>query len=122
MAWKAAEPRTRHLLIAAAILFAGAVSATVIYLRAVETPPVPMEFSAKTSKQYRHDLEVFGGTANVLAVQFMDWFKGLWQGKSLAYTILVIAAVAALGYLFFTEVAAQLPAEAPPERGDHGPG
>jgi hypothetical protein len=87
----------------------------------VEVPAVPMEFSARTSKQFRHDLEVFGGTANVLAVQFMDWFKGLWQGKSLAFTVLVIAVVAALGYLFFTEVAAQLPAETPPGNDHQGP-
>ena len=111
MTSKTASPRSRHLLIAAAIVLAGGVAATVVYLRAVDEAPAPMEFSATTSKQYRHDLEVFGGTANVLSAQFMDWFNSLWHGRSLAYTVAVIAAFAALAYLFVTEVAAPLPAD-----------
>jgi hypothetical protein len=118
MRWSTLSPRGRHLLIAAVTLLAGVVVAAVIYARAIETPPIPMEFSPKNSKQYRHDLEVFGGKANVLAAQFMDWFNGLWHGRSLAYTVFVITVFAALAYLFVTEVAAPLPAdEAPADAG-----
>ncbi len=114
-----ADPRKRHCLIAAAILAAGLVSGVVIYLRASEATALPMEFSPTTSKQYRHDLEVFGGTANVLAAQFMDWFKGLWHGTNLAFTVAVISAAISLGYLFFAVVLPQADAD-PAEPDDEG--
>jgi hypothetical protein len=44
----------------------------------------------ENTKIYRHDLEVYGGKAAVLADEFRRWFIGLWHGKSLAFTIAVI--------------------------------
>lgn len=116
------NPRKRHWLIAGAILAVGLGTSAVIYLRASETTALPMEFSPTTSKQYRHDLEVFGGTANVLAAQFMDWFAGLWQGSNLASTVAVISVVVCLGYLFFALVVPRRPEAEPPESGGGGPG
>ena len=43
--------------------------------------------SAENSKKYVHDLQLYGGKAAVLADEFMRWFSGLWQGKSLAFTV-----------------------------------
>lgn len=108
------DPRTRHYLIAASILLAGLASAIVIYLRAGHTPDALLEFSPETSKKYLRDLELYGGTANVLAVQFQTWFEGLWHGRSLAYSVVVIAVVAAFGYVFFAVVL-------PPSRDPNGP-
>jgi hypothetical protein len=122
MNWNLADPRRRHYTIAAGILLAGLIGAAVVYLRAVAEPPIPMEFSAKTSKQYRHDLEVFGGTANVLAVRFMDWFSSLWHGRSLALTVALLSLATALGYLFFTEVLPPLPDAELSDQDHHGPG
>lgn len=99
-----ADPRTRHYLIAAIILFAGLIGAIVIYLRAGLAPDTLMEFSPETSKKYLRDLELYGGTANVLAVQFQAWFAGLWRGRALAYTVAAISAITALGYVFFAVV------------------
>jgi ABC-type dipeptide/oligopeptide/nickel transport system permease component len=99
-----ADPRTRHYLIAAIILLVGLTSATVIYLRAARTPDALLEFSPETSKKYLRDLELYGGTANVLAVQFQTWFTGLWHGRSLAYSVVVISTIASFGYVFFTVV------------------
>ena len=99
-----ADPRTRHYLVAAAILLAGLIGAIVIYLRAGSAPGALMEFSPETSKKYLRDLELYGGTANVLAVQFQTWFAGLWRGRALAYTVAVLSALASLGYVFFAVV------------------
>jgi hypothetical protein len=44
----------------------------------------------ENTKIYRHDLEVYGGKAAVLADEFRRWFIGLWHGKSLAFTIALI--------------------------------
>jgi len=44
----------------------------------------------ENTKIYKHDLEVYGGKAAVLADEFRRWFIGLWHGKSLAFTIAVI--------------------------------
>ncbi len=115
------NPRKRHGLIAGAILAVGLLSSAVIYLRAAETTALPMEFSPTTSKQYRHDLEVFGGTANVLAAQFMDWFSGLWQGTNLAFTVAVISVVVCLFYLFFALVVPRAPEAESSATGDRGP-
>jgi hypothetical protein len=44
----------------------------------------------ENTKIYKHDLEVYGGKAAVLADEFRRWFIGLWHGKSLAFTIACI--------------------------------
>ena len=44
----------------------------------------------ENTKIYKHDLEVYGGKAAVLADEFRRWFIGLWHGKSLAFTLAVI--------------------------------
>jgi hypothetical protein len=49
------------------------------------------------SKKYLRDMEVYGGRANVLMDQLRRWLSGLWQGKSLAYAVAVLSAVAAAG-------------------------
>jgi hypothetical protein len=96
--------RTRHHLVAALILLAGLAAATVIYLRAGSSPDELLEFSPDTSKTYLRDLQLYGGTANVLAVKLQTWFDGLWHGRSLAYTVGVLAAGVSAAYLFFAVV------------------
>ncbi len=39
------------------------------------------------SKQYLRGLQLYGGTANLLADQLRHWFAGLWHGKPLAWTV-----------------------------------
>ena len=101
MRWKLTEPRNRPYLIASVILLVGFGSAIVIYLTAAIVPDTLLEFTPDSSKKYLRDLQLYGGTANVLAVELMDWFNGLWHGKSLAFTVAVITIVVCLGYLFF---------------------
>ena len=50
----------------------------------------------ENTKIYKHDLEVYGGKAAVLADDFRRWFNGLWHGKTLAFTIAVISILISL--------------------------
>jgi hypothetical protein len=63
------------------------------------------------SKMYIHDLEVYGGKANVLADEFRRWFDSLWQGKSLASTVACITIFISFGLAF---VAYNLPPDSEP--------
>lgn len=108
--------RTYLYVASAAILLAGAVSAVLIYLAALEEPNDEAGYevvggfiypsSTENSKKYVHDLQLYGGQAAVLADRFMRWFSGLWHGRSLAYTIACIAVF--LSFMIFV-VARNLP-------------
>src|SRR6266567_720478 len=93
---------------ARAILVLGFAAAVVIYLTAQPPPGNPLGYDPMDTKAYLHDLEIYGGKANVLAAQFRDWFDSLWHGKQLAYTIAVITVIAAGTFKFF---ATRLPLE-----------
>ncbi len=109
----AATRRVR--LVTRAILAVGFVAAVGVYAVASARPEDPLN-EQLTSKKYLHDLEVYGGKANVLAAEFRDWFAGLWYGKNLAFTIAVLTVVAALVYRFFAT-----PLPPPEELEDNGP-
>ncbi len=100
MKGKFSEQKARLNLIAATILAVGLASSVVIYLTAWEPPENVLIYQTDDFKKYTHDLELYGGKANVLAVRFREWFDGLWHGTSLAYTVGVITVVVALGFFF----------------------
>jgi len=94
--------RQTHLyLIAAAILLAGLGSAVLIYLTAGNAPGNPLGLEPEDSRQYLHDLELYGGKINVLVSEFMRWFGGLWHGKPLAFTVGCITLGMSAGVLLF---------------------
>jgi hypothetical protein len=98
---KSTNLRTYLYLTSAAILLAGVVSAVLVYRAALDEPNDEAGYEVvggfiypgadENSKKYIHDLQLYGGQASVLADRFMRWFSGLWQGRSLAYTIACIA-------------------------------
>ncbi len=94
-------PRERARLGTRAILLLGFVAAVVIYLTAQPPADNPLGYDPMDTKKYVHDLEVYGGKANVIAAQFRDWFDSLWHGRQLAYTVAVLAVLAAGVYKFF---------------------
>jgi hypothetical protein len=98
------------------ILAVGFAGAAVAWIAAAARPENPLADQLE-SKKYLHDLEVYGGKANVLAAQFRDWFAGLWSGTNLAWTIAALTLLTVVVYRFF---AAPLDedeaAEAPPPR------
>jgi hypothetical protein len=81
------------------VLTAGLVAAAAVY---VFTPPdVADSFGDPSlSKRYVHDLEVYGGRANVLQDELVRWFDGLWQGRELASTIAYITGFTFLAMRF----------------------
>ncbi len=110
MKWKIAGRRTRLNILGAVILLTGLGSAILIYRTAENesrevlgyeqgngtTYPVGPE----DSKKYFRDLELYGGKANVLADEFRRWFLGLWQGRSLAFTVGSIAVFISIGVFY----------------------
>ncbi len=101
MKQKITKLRTRLYLISAIILLVGVGGAVLIYLTAEDDSINAGDYEVAggnvysttpgNSKMYVHDLELYGGKGSVLADEFMRWFVGLWQGRSLALTIASIA-------------------------------
>ena len=80
------------------IVAVGFLAAVIVYITAGPPPQNPLGYDPLQTKAYRHELEVFGGKANVIVAEFQDWFDGLWHGRQLAWTIAVLSLIAA--YLF----------------------
>jgi hypothetical protein len=91
----------RRYLISAVILLVGLGSAILIYLKADNASDGDLLSDFDNSKKYMHNLELYGGKANVLAYELRNWFVGLWHGKSLAVMVACISIFIAFGYLFF---------------------
>jgi hypothetical protein len=112
-------------LLSAMILLAGLSSAVLIYQKADRDTRAAMGYEAadgsvypimpEDSKRYLHDLEQYGGKANVLADELRRWFVGLWQGKSLAFTIACISMVLSLAGFY---AANRLPSSEKSDRGE----
>jgi hypothetical protein len=100
MNWKLSNHQHRLYILALVILAVGLVSAVIIYFTAGEVPENVLVSETEDFKKYVRSLELYGGKANVLAVEFMNWFNGLWRGKSLAYTIGVITIIVSCGIFF----------------------
>ena len=102
MKWKITNQPTYRNLITAIILLVGLGSSILIYLTADIASDSGLVNDFENSKKYMHDLELYGGKANVLANELTNWFVGLWHGKSLAITVACITIVIALGVYFIT--------------------
>lgn len=95
---KTTNRQTRLYLVAALILLVGLGAAALIYLTAGNGSDSSMVEDFQNSKRYIHDLELYGGKMNVLMDQFHRWFAGLWQGKSLAFTVACITLAISSGF------------------------
>ena len=104
MKWKITNLQKHLYLIAAIILLVGICGVILIYLTAENDSDSVLGY--ENSKRYIHDLELYGGKANVLANEFEHWFVGLWHGKSLAFTVACITIFVSFGFFF---VAKHLP-------------
>ncbi len=112
-------------LLSTVILLAGLSSAVLIYQKADRDTRAALGYEAadgsaypimpEDSKRYLHDMEQFGGKANVLADELRRWFVGLWQGKSLAYTIACISIALSLAGF---HAASRLPSNTTSDRGE----
>ena len=87
-------------MISTIILLVGLISAVFIYQKADTDISSILGYemsggtiypiSPENSKIYKHNLELYGGKAAVIADEFRRWFEGLWHGKSLAFTVAMI--------------------------------
>jgi len=109
------KPQTLFRLIIATILILGLGSAILIYLFAEPAPGSPLGYEPEESKRYVHDMLLYGGKANLLASEFIQWFDGLWHGKRLAFTLACITLLLAGAFLY---VGAPLPPD--PDAGASG--
>ena len=80
MGWNGFSRKTRTDLIRGTLLV-GLGSALAVWFTAAPPDADPLGDALQTSKIYRRTLETYGGTANVAAAEFMDWFRGLWHGR-----------------------------------------
>ncbi len=75
-------------------------SSIIIYLTAKPESQNPLGYDPLTTKKYLHELEVYGGKANVVAAEFWQWFDSLWHGQSLAYTVATLAVILSFAFWF----------------------
>ncbi len=97
MKFKTPDLPTLLNLFSALILLVGLTTAIWIYVKAENVPYGALGYESEggvlypvmpeDSKQYQRGLELYGGTANVLADEFRRWLGGLFHGKSLAVII-----------------------------------
>jgi hypothetical protein len=100
--------QSRLFLVSAAILLVGLGIAMAIYFAADDEADGEQRYEVagryiypamhERSKRYRHDLEMYGGKAAVLADDFNRWFDGLWRGRSLAVTVACISVLLSFGF------------------------
>jgi len=109
MKWNSTNLQTRLYIITAIILIVGLSSSILIYTTAgeIDTEGVFGD-QIEESKSYRRSLELYGGKANLLASQFMQWFNSLWHGKSLGITLGWITGIVCCGLLL---IAYNLPSD-----------
>ena len=96
----------RLRIVAGAILIVGFATAIGIYVSAPSSPDDMVAYEIEHSKQYRRALEIYGGKANVVAVEITQWFESLWHGTRLAYTV-ACATVMVASVLWLGAVAAE---------------
>jgi hypothetical protein len=115
--------RVRLKRITIAILAAGFAAAAAVYFAAGPEPENPLGYDPLENKRFVHDLELYGGKANVLAAEFRDWFTGLWYGRNLAFTIAAITVLLVLAFRFIAKRTWRMdagPPEGSPTRPDAG--
>ena len=108
---RTANLHTFLYLLSGIILLVGLGSAVLIYESSSDRPTSVLGYESgsgsvypilpEDSKQYLRGLQLYGGTANVLADELRLWFAGLWHGKSLAFTVVCITILLSSG-VFYT--------------------
>ena len=99
MTLSAIRLQARRRFNALAIVFVGCGSALVIYVTATPIPANPLGYDSEDSKQYLREMEGYGGKANVIASEFLQWVESLWHGRRLAFTVVCLTLVLLLFFL-----------------------
>ncbi len=97
MKWKITDPQICLNLISVIVLLVGLGSAALIYHIAGNDSDSVLGYEIiggyayairpEDSWMHLRNLQLYGGKASILTDELNWWFVGLWQGKSLAFTI-----------------------------------
>ena len=68
-------------------------STLAIYLTAGPVAEDPL--GRQDSRPYLRAMELYGGKANILAAELLDWFRSLWHGRRLAATVACVTVLSA---------------------------
>lgn len=112
-----ADRRTRYFLWGGLVLVAGLSLAGWIYLAAVRQAAADLAqadtsilmLNPEHSKKFLHDLQVYGGKANVLMFKFKLWLEEVFQGKSLAAIIATLSLLVSGGLFYAGSQASDIP-------------
>jgi hypothetical protein len=91
MRWNDRPRRERARLLTRAVLAVGLIAAAAIWVTAPAETASPAGYDVTRTKAYRHQMEVYGGKANLELDAFRRWFGSLWHGRALAGTVAVIS-------------------------------
>lgn len=81
------------------LLVLGLGGALAVFLCApAEEPDDPLLSDPRALRKYHRELAMYGGKANVLSAEFMDWFDSLWHGRRLAGTVAVLTLAGTWGF------------------------
>ena len=100
-----AEARFRLAALVVAVLGLGASAA--VWLTTAETVATTIDRSRSAAMQ--NQLERFGGKFAVLSADLSNWFDGLWVGRQLATTLLVVTAFVVALLLWIAHLASEGP-------------
>ncbi len=121
---RAANRKKRINIVAGIILSVGLLGSAIIYLAADHEPDAETvyQFKQEDSKRYVHDMELYGGKANVVASNIRSWFAGLWAGKQLASTVVWLTVITFAAFLFLADRLDPGSRPADSHDGNHDPG
>jgi hypothetical protein len=89
--------QTRFRVAGVIILVAGLLAAVMINRRAASDDGGSDADILGDSKRHDYAMERIGGKSNELASEVREWFGGLWHGKRLAHTVVVLSVTGSLG-------------------------
>lgn len=90
--------RSRAKRITAAIVGVGLIAAVIVFFTAQPAEEFPLGYDPLTNKKNILELERLGGRANVMAAQLTQWWNGLWHGRTLAGTLVVLTLLVAFAF------------------------
>ena len=87
----------------------GLVTAVLVYVFAADDTDADAAADLANARMYQHNLEVIGGKFAVYLDEFNRWFARLWHGRSLAFTIAVLAITIAVVCIRVGDLMSRLP-------------
>ncbi len=128
MKWSDGNRRTLLMLAAGVVLVVGLSLAAWIYLEDQRESQRALvyeqgyggvfQLKPEHSKKFIHDLQLYGGKANVFFYELTGWFEGLWHGMPLALIIAGCSVGFALG--LYRAARREPPGSAPAKGGEAG--